>query len=147
MWSTMWQAELSPTQSNRTRWAAVWIAWPRQGFPRSDLSSWEWGKEGIQLFLLLSVFCHQDIYLIQQWLHIFHQLLFAADALVETFPVVLDIPCQTQFQVGFGLPHHIPAYTDNVPVILPVTSLTKITLGTSFGEKQHSTLLRTGVEG
>lgn len=126
MWSTMWQAELSPTDSNRTRCllrinnssASVWITWPRQGFPWGLISAVETDTKKA-FSNSSSVSWHQDVHLIQQWPHIFPKLPFAADALVEAFLVVLDIPCQTQFQVGFRHPHHIPAHSDNATIIPP----------------------------
>lgn len=53
--------------------------------------------------------------MIQQQPHIY---LFFLLLLVEALLVVLDIPSQTELQVGFGLPSHIPAYSDNVPTVL-----------------------------
>jgi len=42
---------------------------------------------------------------------------FAADVVEEPLLVVFDIPCQLQFQVGFGLPRRIPACSDHIPVL------------------------------
>lgn len=44
---------------------------------------------------------------------------FAADVLVEALLVFVDIPCQTQFQVGLGLPCQIPVYFGDVSIVLP----------------------------
>lgn len=67
---------------------------------------------------LLCVFHAQDTHWIQQQLHSFPTLSFAADALGETLLVVLDVPCQTQFQVDCSIPCCIPAYPKDVPIDL-----------------------------
>lgn len=66
-----------------------------------------------------SVFHHQDTHMIQQQPDIYLILPVAADKLGKILLVVLDIPIQTEFQDGFGLPSHIPAYSDSVPIVLP----------------------------
>lgn len=55
-----------------------------------------------------------NTHLIQQQPDIFPNLHFAADVLV-----ILDISCQTRFQVGLGFPYHIPAYSADVPTVFP----------------------------
>lgn len=56
--------------------------------------------------------------MIQLQPHIYPILPVAADELGEVLLVALDIPSQTEFQVGFSLPSHIPAYSDSVPIVL-----------------------------
>lgn len=57
--------------------------------------------------------------MIHQQPRVFLNIHFTDDVLVEALLVVLDVLCRTLFQVGLGLPHHIPTYSDNVPIVLP----------------------------
>lgn len=57
--------------------------------------------------------------MIHQQLCVFLNVPFTADVLVEALLlVVLDVLCKALFQVGPGLPHHIPTYSDSVPIVL-----------------------------
>lgn len=97
----------------------------KNGFPGKN-----WGKEGTEYLGHLHSTGHQFPHHIQQRAHFCPNLSFDVYGLVESFLVVLHIPCQTQLQVSVGFSNSVSARSARLhaPLGMPTPASTRCTL-------------------
>lgn len=95
------------------------LPWPQGSEMLEKQSDQQTPRSWSKFLVLPPVLYHHIDSLSWQWAHNFSCLPFAEEVLTGKFLISLQVPGQTQIQMGFGLLNPIPACSNRVSLLFP----------------------------